>query len=231
MRMRTLMACLIAVVLSAGLSGCSVSLSGSASLSSDGTTAILKGQDPLEVRAKQPELPPPPPPPPKKAKITEKAIEIMEKVQFEKNEAKILEVSHELLNDVADIMKEHVEVKKIRIEGHASSEGGAKYNKKLSDKRAKAVMAFLVDAGVEADRMEAIGYGIEKPIASNDTEEGREKNRRVEFNIIARLSKEEAEEAKRIAGQKAAAAAASEAASEASEKQAENRQAATPEGE
>jgi outer membrane protein OmpA-like peptidoglycan-associated protein len=230
MRMRTLMACLIAVVFSAGLSGCSVSLSGSASLSSDGSTAILKGQDPLEVRAAQPELPPPPPPP-KKAKITEKAIEIMEKVQFEKNEAKILDVSHDLLNDVADIMKEHIEVKKIRIEGHASSEGGAKYNKKLSDRRAKAVMEYLVSVGVDPERMEAIGFGIEKPIASNDTEEGREKNRRVEFNIVARLSKEELEEAKKVAGQKAAAAAASKAASEASEQQTENRQAEAPEGE
>ena len=68
MKTRTLMACFVAVVFSAGLLGCSVSLSGSASLSSDGTTAILKGQDPLEVRAEQPKAPEPPPPPPPKPK-------------------------------------------------------------------------------------------------------------------------------------------------------------------
>jgi len=152
----------------------------------------------LEVRAAQPALPPPP----KKAKIVEERIEITEKVQFAYNKAEILAASDDLLNDVATVMKQHPEVKKIRIEGHASSEGNDKYNKDLSDRRAKAVMEFLVDAGVDPERMEAIGYGEERPIADNETEEGREKNRRVEFNIIARLSQEE------LAAMKSAAAGA-----------------------
>ena len=186
MKTHTLMACFSVVVLSTGLVGC-VTLSGSASLGVDGSTAVLAGS-PLEVRAAQPALPPPPP---KKAKIVEEHIEISEKVQFAYNDSKILSASDDLLNDVATVMKQHPEVKKIRIEGHASSEGNDKYNKDLSDRRAKAVMDFLVNVGVDEARMEAIGFGEERPIADNESEEGREKNRRVEFNIVARLSQEE----------------------------------------
>jgi OOP family OmpA-OmpF porin len=76
-------------------------------------------------------------------------------------------------------------VKKLSIEGHASAEGDAKRNKKLSDDRAKAVVDHLVKKeGVDAARMVGKGWGIEKPIAPNDTEENREKNRRVEFLVI-----------------------------------------------
>lgn len=191
MKTHTLMACSCVVVLSNSLVGC-VSLSGSASLSLDGSTAILASGAPLEVRAQQPELPPPP----KKAKIVEEHIEISEKVQFAYNDSKILSVSNELLNDVATVMKQHPEVKKIRIEGHASSEGNDQYNKDLSDRRANAVMEFLVNVGVNADRMEAVGFGEDRPIADNETEDGREKNRRVEFNIVARLTQAELAELK-----------------------------------
>jgi outer membrane protein OmpA-like peptidoglycan-associated protein len=201
MKTRNFLACLGVAVICAGLLGCAPKLSGKARLGPDGLTAILEDQDPLNVQAAQPELPPPPP---KKAKIVEERIEISEKVQFAYNDSTILEASHDLLNDVGLVMKQHPEVKKIRIEGHASSEGEEDYNKDLSDRRAKAVMDFLIDVGIDSERMEAIGYGEERPIASNDTEEGREKNRRVEFNIIARLSKEELEAAKKAA-EKAAA--------------------------
>ena len=202
MKRHTRIALLGATVLTSGLMGC-VTLTGSATLGVDGKSAILQGAAPLEVRAAQPALPPPPP---QKAKIVEEHIEITEKVQFAYNKAEILSASDDLLNDVATVMKQHPEVKKIRIEGHASSEGNDKYNKDLSDRRAKAVMDFLVNVGVDADRMEAVGYGEERPIADNDTEEGREKNRRVEFNIIARLSPDELAAMK--AGASAAAAAA-----------------------
>jgi outer membrane protein OmpA-like peptidoglycan-associated protein len=186
MKTHTRIAPFCVAVLTAGLMGC-VTLTGSATLGVDGKSAVLQGAAPLEIRAKQPALPPPP----KKAKIVEERIEITEKVQFAYNKAEILSASDDLLNDVATVMEQHPEVKKIRIEGHASSEGNDKYNKDLSDKRAKAVMNFLINAGIAEDRMEAVGYGEERPIADNETEEGREKNRRVEFNITARLSSEE----------------------------------------
>lgn len=119
----------------------------------------------------------------KHAKVANGHIEIDEKVQFAVNADTILPASDPLLKDVADTFKEHPEIKKVEIQGHASSEGDAKRNKTLSDLRAKAVMAKLVAGGVDASKLTAKGYGSDKPIADNKTEEGKEKNRRVEFVI------------------------------------------------
>lgn len=110
-------------------------------------------------------------------------IEIREKIQFDHNKASIKQESHNLLDEIADVIQKNPHIKKIAIEGHASSEGNAGYNKTLSANRAKAVMAYLVAKGVEKERLASAGFGSEKPVASNDTEEGREANRRVEFNI------------------------------------------------
>jgi outer membrane protein OmpA-like peptidoglycan-associated protein len=138
-----------------------------------------------------PPAPPPPPPvakeepkPPPRVELRDNKIEFKEKIQFQVNKATIKEESFSLLHDIAEVIKKNPHVKKISIEGHASAEGDAKRNKKLSDERAKSVMAHLVSKeGVEADRLTSVGWGIDKPIASNDNEEGREKNRRVEFLV------------------------------------------------
>ncbi|OJY24659.1 MAG: hypothetical protein BGO98_18630 [Myxococcales bacterium 68-20] len=122
--------------------------------------------------------------PVKRAKVANGHIEIDEKVQFATNSDAILPASDPLLDDIVDAFKENPQIKKVEIQGHASSEGDANRNKTLSNLRAKAVMAALAAKGVEPSRMTAKGYGIEKPIADNKTEEGREKNRRVEFLII-----------------------------------------------
>ncbi|MBN2717443.1 MAG: OmpA family protein [Deltaproteobacteria bacterium] len=164
------------------MAGCSFQMS-------VGNTHVLKGQDKIQVAANRPAAPKPPTKPspkqiPKKAKVVGKKIEITEKVMFEYNKADIQEVSNDLLNDVATVLKQNPNIKKIRIEGHTDSDGTEDYNKNLSQSRADAVMQFLTDAGVDASRMEAVGYGEEKPIANNDTAEGKEKNRRVEFNIL-----------------------------------------------
>ena len=127
----------------------------------------------------------PPPEPEKRVEVRDNKIVINEKVQFEFNSAKILEVSHSLLDEVAKVIKENPQIKKLRVEGHASSEGSDDYNLKLSDKRANAVMKYLTkNAGIETGMISAKGYGEAQPIASNDTEDGREKNRRVEFTIL-----------------------------------------------
>lgn len=138
--------------------------------------------------------PPPPPPPPKKeeppqppprVELRDNKIEFKEKIQFEVNKANIKEESNSLLHDIAEVIKKNPQVKKLSIEGHASAEGDAKANKKLSDDRAKSVLDHLVKKeGVEAARLVAKGWGEEKPIADNATEEGKEKNRRVEFLVI-----------------------------------------------
>jgi OOP family OmpA-OmpF porin len=137
---------------------------------------------------KPPEPPPPPPKPPEpppRVEVRDNKIEIREKIQFEYNKDIIREVSFDLMDEIARVIKENPHIKKLRIEGHASAEGEDKYNKLLSDRRANAVMRHLVDrGGVPAEVLIAKGYGEERPIAPNDTEENREKNRRVEFNIV-----------------------------------------------
>ena len=119
-----------------------------------------------------------------KARVVGKKIEITEKVMFDTGKASIKVDSHQLLKDVAEVMANHKNIKKIRVEGHTDSVGKDKSNKKLSENRAKAVKDFLVSAGVDAGRLESQGFGEERPVATNDTDEGKEKNRRVEFNIL-----------------------------------------------
>lgn len=75
---------------------------------------------------------------------------------------------------------------KIEISGHTDNKGSAELNKKLSDGRAKAVVDYLISKGITGDRLTYVGYGKEQPIASNDTEDGRQQNRRTEFKIISK---------------------------------------------
>ncbi len=148
---------------------------------------VFEGASALAVVGEPPPPPPPPEPPPeppKRVTVTDKAIVITEKIQFEVNKANILPVSDSLLDEIAKTIQDTPRIKKIAIEGHASAEGNDKYNLKLSDKRSKAVMAALVKRGIGADKLTAKGYGETRPIAENETEDGREKNRRVEFNIV-----------------------------------------------
>lgn len=73
---------------------------------------------------------------------------------------------------------------RIRISGHTDNRGSAEYNKNLSENRAKAVVDYLINKGIAADRLEYKGYGFSSPIAPNDTDEGRQLNRRTEFEIL-----------------------------------------------
>jgi outer membrane protein OmpA-like peptidoglycan-associated protein len=126
---------------------------------------------------------PPPPPKPKRVEVTADKIVIREKIQFDLNKATIKPESHELLGEIVDVFKENTQIKKVSIEGHTDDQGADAYNKKLSDQRAKSVLDYLVGKGVDASRLTSKGFGETKPIASNETEEGKEQNRRVEFLI------------------------------------------------
>jgi OOP family OmpA-OmpF porin len=150
-----------------------------------GKTVEFQGKTTLAVAGTPPPLPPPPPPAaPPRVEVRENKIEIHEKIQFDYDKATIKPASFDLMNEIASVITKNPQIKRIRIEGHASSDGNAAHNKKLSDERAQSVMKYLTGHGVTASGLTAVGYGIEKPIADNGTEEGREKNRRVEFTIL-----------------------------------------------
>ncbi|WP_394843445.1 OmpA family protein [Pendulispora brunnea] len=134
-----------------------------------------------------PDQPGPSDPDPKKngcpaARIEAGQIKIIQQVKFKTNSATIVE-SDAILNAVLAILKEHAEIKKIRVEGHSDNTGKAAYNKTLSQKRAASVAKWLTDHGIDKKRVIAKGWGQEKPIDTNNTEEGRANNRRVEFHI------------------------------------------------
>ena len=117
--------------------------------------------------------------------IVEKTkIRITEKIYFEYNKAVIQPVSFELLEEVAMVINDNQQITRIRIEGHTDSDGSDAYNQRLSQQRAEAVLEFLSNAGVDAARLEAVGYGEEQPIDTNKTSEGKANNRRVEFTIL-----------------------------------------------
>jgi outer membrane protein OmpA-like peptidoglycan-associated protein len=118
--------------------------------------------------------------------VKKKKIEILQKVHFASGRAKIMPDSFSLLNQIAQILKAHSEIKKIRIEGHTDSVGPNRKNKRLSQRRANAVRKYIIKKGIDPKRLKAVGFGEAKPIATNKTPKGRETNRRVEFKILER---------------------------------------------
>ena len=117
------------------------------------------------------------------AAVVGKQIVILEQVKFATGSAKILPASDAILTAVLDVLNSHAEIKHLGIEGHTDNVGGAAMNKKLSGQRAASVVAWLVKHGVDAGRLSSAGFGMERPIDTNDTAAGRQNNRRVEFHI------------------------------------------------
>ncbi|XXF80231.1 OmpA family protein [Myxococcaceae bacterium GXIMD 01537] len=111
-------------------------------------------------------------------------IEIKKQLKFGTGSAKMLKESNVVLDDVAAALRDAPFIKKIRIEGHTDSLGNDASNLRLSQKRADSVMAELLKRGIDPSRMEAVGFGETRPLASNATARGRAENRRTEFNII-----------------------------------------------
>ncbi|MGD0279098.1 MAG: OmpA family protein [Smithella sp.] len=113
-------------------------------------------------------------PVPMKEKVT-----INLNVEFDTAKAVIKEKYYNNIKKAADFMKEFPDTNAV-IEGHTDNVGNAAYNQGLSEERANSVRQYLIDKfGIDGSRITAVGYGLSKPIASNDTEEGRQKNRRV----------------------------------------------------
>ncbi len=116
--------------------------------------------------------------------VTAKEITIRDQIQFALDSAVILPQSFGILTEVADTLIRRPEIKRLEIQGHTDNSGTADHNRTLSEERAEAVQAWLVQHGVPADRLESHGYGQDKPLVPNVTAGNRAQNRRVQFIIL-----------------------------------------------
>ena len=105
------------------------------------------------------------------------------KINFTSGKSVIQPESYKLLDSLVAVAKKCPN-DAVAIGGHSDSVGSKKFNKTLSASRANAVKEYLINKGISGNRLQAIGYGESKPIADNSTDEGRAKNRRIEFNVI-----------------------------------------------
>ena len=156
----------------------------------------LDPDPPLPAPVAVAEAPPPPLPPIWPAAVAfaptpglQRAVRdghlaLLVQVQFARNAANILPVSLPLLDQVIEVLRNMPEIRKVRIEGHTDGRGKPAYNRRLSQRRAESVLRHLMAAGIDASRLRAKGFGADRPIAPNDTQANRAKNRRVEFVVL-----------------------------------------------
>ncbi len=116
--------------------------------------------------------------------IGSRRILLNDSIHFDTGKDTIKSESFPLLDEVARLLQDHTEMKRVRVEGHTDNVGNAGYNKDLSARRAVSVVRYLIGKGVGPSRLIPAGYGFEQPIASNATALGRAKNRRVVFTIL-----------------------------------------------
>lgn len=114
---------------------------------------------------------------------SESEIRILKQVQFATGKATILANSFPILDEVVKLLVVNPEIKHLAIEGHTDNRGSDDLNEKLSSERANAVMEYIIKKGIDSARLSAQGFGPRVPIADNNTPDGRQKNRRVEFHI------------------------------------------------
>ncbi|MFO1519571.1 MAG: OmpA family protein [bacterium] len=121
---------------------------------------------------------------PRPVKVEAKKIVIDQMVHFDFNKYNIKKDSYQILDDVASILQKNPQIKRVKVEGNTDSIGSDAYNQKLSQRRAEAVVDYLVNKGISRARLEPVGYGKSRPIATNKTAAGRAQNRRTEFNVV-----------------------------------------------
>ncbi|WP_044182847.1 OmpA family protein [Hyalangium minutum] len=119
-----------------------------------------------------------------RVKLTRKQIELTEKILFIPGQPRIRPESFEVLRWVSKVILEHPDLPMIVVGAHTDDRGNALDNLRLTQGRADAVREFLIERGVAPERLQAKGYGQERPVASNATSIGRENNRRIEFTIV-----------------------------------------------
>lgn len=117
--------------------------------------------------------------------VVEEKIIITQKVHFAYDKSTIREISFPILDDVAKLLTDNPSLANVRVEGHTDSHGSDQYNQSLSQRRAESVVEYLVKAGIDRNRLTPVGYGESRPVADNETDEGRARNRRTEFTITS----------------------------------------------
>lgn len=119
-----------------------------------------------------------------RAVLTTTVIRIRDAVKFQFDSAELDPASDPVLEAVKRVLDEHTEIQRIRIEGHTDSVGVDIYNVTLSEGRAASVRKWFIAHGVAPSRVESKGFGSAQPLTTNETEEGRQHNRRVEFHVV-----------------------------------------------
>ncbi|MFT3695574.1 MAG: OmpA family protein [Kofleriaceae bacterium] len=137
---------------------------------------------PAPVIEEPPPPAPEPPPPPAPAPAPE-PIKELAGIGFELDSAVIAIDSAPIMDKAYELLSKHPEIS-VEISGHTSAEGDHDRNLHLSLQRAEAVKAYLVGRGISGDRIQTVGYGPDKPIGDNKTEDGRRQNRRIEFHLL-----------------------------------------------
>ncbi len=122
--------------------------------------------------------------PNERVRVTESAIQVVGQVVFATNRDKIKRPGIPVLEAVADVMRGAPFIRRLSIEGHTDDRSTPERDLDLSERRARAVMRWLIQHGVVAERLESHGFGQSRPVASNESEDGRAQNRRVEFRIV-----------------------------------------------
>jgi OOP family OmpA-OmpF porin len=112
--------------------------------------------------------------------VTDCEVKITQQIHFEFNKDRIRPESFQVLDAVVEALNRNPAIK-IEIQGHTDNVGAARYNKDLSNRRAASVRKYLVSHGVGAERLTSMGYGMERPIVDNSTDQNRALNRRVQF--------------------------------------------------
>jgi OOP family OmpA-OmpF porin len=104
-------------------------------------------------------------------------------IEFDTGKATIRPHSYPILDGALAVLKEYPDVE-LRIAGHTDSQGSPERNRELSLARAESVASYFTSRGIERDRLQTVGHGPDKPIADNGTRDGRQRNRRIEFEVI-----------------------------------------------
>lgn len=124
-------------------------------------------------------------------------VTFLAEVLFDSGKAKIRPEAHNVLDKVSKVIKDKASDRNVAIEGYTDNEpikkSGWKSNWELSTARATSVLHYLEERGIKPKQLQATGYGEYRPLVSNDTAEGRQKNRRVEIIILPKMSKAESE--------------------------------------